>query len=138
MKYCSKCGSEFKAGSKFCDQCGHQPENLNKEDKVHAQAKTTPVEVYEKTKKPILSKSKIMKKIIAIAFTFSTFTIALVSFYFAIKGPETNTFYCEGELMADSYSTVLDEANTMFFLPLSSIMFFMSLYLLVISFKETK
>jgi hypothetical protein len=79
-----------------------------------------------------------MKKIIAIALMLSTFTIALVSFYFAIKGPETNTFNCNGELMTDSYATVLDEANTIFFLPLSSIMFFMSLYLLVISFKETK
>lgn len=138
MKYCSKCGSEFNAGSKFCDQCGHQPENLNKEDEVHAQAETTPVEVSEKTKKPVLSKSKIMKKIIAIALTLSTFTIALVSFYFEIRGPDAKTFYCNGETLYNSYHTVLDEAITIFFLPLSSIMFLMSLYLLVITFKETK
>lgn len=138
MKYCSKCGSEFNAGSKFCGECGHQSENLNKEDEVHAQAETTPVEISENTKKIVLSKSKIMKKIIAIALMLSTFTMALVSFYFAIKGPETNSFYCNEEWMTDSSATVLDEANTIFFLPLSSIMFFMSLYLLVISFKETK
>ena len=56
MKYCSKCGSEFNAGSKFCDQCGHQPENLKVGEP--AQAETTPVEISENTKKIVLSKSK--------------------------------------------------------------------------------
>mgnify|MGYP001563365627 FL=1 len=101
MKYCSKCGSEFNAGSKFCDQCGHQPENLNKEDKVRAQAETTPVEVYEKPKKTVLSKSRIMKKTILIAFTLSTLAIALTSFYFVIKSnqmafDQDPNGYCDG------------------------------------------
>ena len=136
MKYCSKCGSEFNAGSKFCGECGHQPENLNKEDKVHAQAETTPVEVHEKTKKNVLSKSKIMKKIIAIVFTLSTFTIALGSFYFTILGSESFSYYCEGEYMSEPHYTMIEEVNTMILLPLSSIMFLMSFILLVISFKE--
>lgn len=229
MKYCSKCGSEFNAGSKFCDQCGHQPENLNKEDEGNAQAEITPVKVYEKTKKPVLSKSKIMKKIIAIALTLSTFTIALASFYFAIVANQSSQYnykeadmeeyinelmynsgevsqnnpllnvYSErlkywfptrnqgvsGEILLDDnewqeiqvisdylgtkrdenlkkidelieihrdcirdYKALsndlryeigtLNEAIAFGLLPLSSIMFFMSLYLLVISFKETK
>ena len=75
MKYCSKCGSEFNEGSKFCDQCGHQPENLNKEDKVHAQAETTPVEISENTKKIVLSKSKTMK-------TLSILSIILSAIFF--------------------------------------------------------
>jgi hypothetical protein len=202
MKYCSKCGSEFNAGSKFCDQCGHQPENLNKEDEVHAQAETTPVEVSEKTKKPVLSKSRIMKKIITIAFTLSTLTFALTS-SFIIKSNQTvyydiyptikSDFNYEEELTSlfpygaeqdidpihehqpinyqvsihrddilkeidelielhrdrlddyraqyrISYSYIIELKDTIIFilLPLSSIMFFMSLYLLVISFKKTK
>ncbi len=202
MKYCSKCGSEFNAGSKFCDQCGHQPENLNKEDEVHAQAETTPVKVNEKTKKPVLSKSRIMKKIITIAFTLSTLTFALTS-SFIIKSNQTvyydiyptikSDFNYEEELTSlfpygaeqdidpihehqpinyqvsihrddilkeidelielhrdrlddyraqyrISYSYIIELKDTIIFilLPLSSIMFFMSLYLLVISFKKTK
>ena len=202
MKYCSKCGSEFNAGSKFCDQCGHQPENLNKEDEVHAQAETTPVKVNEKTKKPVLSKSRIMKKIITIAFTLSTLTFALTS-SFIIKSNQTvyydiyptikSDFNYEEELTSlfpygaeqdidpihehqpinyqvsihrddilkeidelielhrdrlddyraqyrISYSYIIELKDAIIFilLPLSSIMFFMSLYLLVISFKKTK
>lgn len=204
MKYCSKCGSEFNAGSKFCGECGHQPENLNKEDEVHAQAETIPVEVHEKTKNPVLSKSKIMKKIIAIAFTLSTFTITLTLFYFVIKSNQRAfDYYISPTIMSDfnyeeelrylfpygseqdidplhehqpinyqvsilrddilkeidesfelhrdrhddykaqyriyySYIIELNDAIVFIILPLSSIMFFMSLYLLVISFKETK
>tara|TARA_B110000967_G_C18878067_1_gene559519 strand:- start:221 stop:823 length:603 start_codon:yes stop_codon:yes gene_type:complete len=200
MKYCSKCGSEFNAGSKFCDQCGHQPENLNKENEVHAQSETTPVQVYEKTKNPVLSKSKI----ITIAFTLSTLTIVLTSFYFVIKSNQRafdydiyptikSDFNYEEELTSlfpygaeqdidpiheyqpinyqvsihrddilkeidelielhrdriDDYSAQdriyysyiieLNDAIVFGLLPLSSIMFFMSLYLFIISFKETK
>jgi hypothetical protein len=203
MKYCSKCGSEFNAGSKFCEQCGHQPENLNKEDEVHAQAETTPVKVHEKTKKPVLSKSRIMKKVITIAFTLSTLTIALTSLYFVIKSNQSVDYDLNPTIMSDfnyeeeltslfpygaeqdldpihehqpinyqvsvhrddilkeidelielhrdrlddysaqdriyySYIVELNDAIVFILLPLSSIMFLMSLYLLVISFKETK
>ena len=203
MKYCSKCGSEFKEGSKFCDQCGHQPENLNKEDEVHAQAETTPVKVHEKTKKPVLSKSRIMKKTILIAFTLSTLAIALSSFYllcvyhrafdydvtptimsdFNYEEELTSLFpygaeqdldpihehqpinyqvsihrddilkeidelielhrdrlddYSAQDRIYYSYIVELNDAIVFILLPLSSIMFLMSLYLLVISFKETK
>ncbi|MDG1715087.1 hypothetical protein [Lacinutrix sp.] len=73
MKYCSKCGSEFNAGSKFCDQCGHQPENLKVGEP--AQAETTPVEISENTKKIVLSKSKTMK-------TLSILSIILSAIFF--------------------------------------------------------
>ena len=70
MKYCSNCGGEFKAGSKFCGQCGQQSEDLNKGDE--AQAEKIPIEIYEKTEKPVLTKSKTMKTLSILSIIIST------------------------------------------------------------------
>lgn len=87
--FCPNCGVEqqenarFCSSSKYCDQCAHQQESLNRKDEISVQAEKTPIEIPEKTKKTNLSG---FKKIIRNGiFSLCGFFILLVA-VFGING----------------------------------------------------